>query len=171
MGPILLTIISLAKGFQKTLRNYKYSVLLHNNHKSLKQSNLYTFILHLRNSSCSSKHLKWVSVYLQLLDGLHSAVAKHPKYWMCQRAILQCTLESKWSGLLSPRHTWTKLHFKTCWVKPRKNSDMTIQWAASQFLAQKTFSCILLLTSMGYKSYTKGDWHRLARKFCTIVII
>ena len=51
MAPILLTIISLTKGFQETLGNYKYCVLLHNNHKSLKQSNLDTFILHLRNSS------------------------------------------------------------------------------------------------------------------------
>jgi SAUR family protein len=58
MGPVLLTIISLAKGFQKTLGNYKYRVLLHNNHKSPKQSNLDTFILHLRNSSCSSKNIE-----------------------------------------------------------------------------------------------------------------
>jgi hypothetical protein len=146
-----------SKGISETLHVYKYSVLLHNNHKSLKQSNLHTFFLHLRNSTISSnsKHLKWVSVYLQQLDGLHLAIAKHPlKYQMSQRAILQCTLERKWSGLSSPCHTWTNLHFKTCWVKQRNNLDMIIQWVASQFLAEKMFSCISLLASMDYKSTT-----------------
>ncbi|KAI5423731.1 hypothetical protein KIW84_030092, partial [Lathyrus oleraceus] len=45
MPPIILKIISLPKGFQETVGNYKYSVLLHNNHKSLEQSNLDTFFL------------------------------------------------------------------------------------------------------------------------------
>jgi hypothetical protein len=43
MGPIILTIISLAKGFQENLGNYKYSVLFHNHNKSLKQTKLDTF--------------------------------------------------------------------------------------------------------------------------------
>jgi hypothetical protein len=32
--------------------------------------------------------------------------------------------------------------------------DMIIQWVASQFLAEKMFSCISLLASMDYKSTT-----------------
>ena len=105
-------IISLAKEFQETFGNYKYSILLHNNHKSLEQSNSNTFSLHQEIQLYSSKHLKWVSFYLLRWDGLHIAVSKHhQKYQMYPRAILLCTSERKWSGLSSPFHTWTNLYF------------------------------------------------------------
>ena len=113
------------------------------------------FRLHvaIRRASFSSSHTS-------------SKVANVPKGYLA----LYVGEEMKWLVIPMPYLNQASFQDLLSQVKWRKNLDMIIQWVASQFLAQKMFSCTLLLASMGYRSKTARDWHRLVVIFCIIGI-